>query len=189
MRKIIISMHVSLDGYAAGPKGEMDWIHIDEEMFDFVGKLTDQADTALYGRVTYEIMDAYWPTAAEQPNPSKHDIEHSNWYKKVDKVVLSRTMQRKDKPKTRFIGGDPEQEIRDLKQQQGKDILIFGSPSVVRLLMEYNLIDEYWLFVNPVILGKGIPVFGGLRERINLKPVSTKVFSCGVTALAFVAAK
>ena len=187
MRKIIISLHISLDGYAAGPKGEMDWIRIDEEMFDFVGQLTAEADTAMYGRVTYEMMDAYWPTAADHPNPSKHDIEHSNWYNQVNKVILSRTMEGKDKLKTRFIGGNPEQEIRELKQQPGKNILIFGSPSVVRFLMEHNLIDEYWLFVNPMILGKGIPVFAPIKEKIKLEPLSTKVFACGVTALGYVA--
>jgi len=85
-------MHTSLDGFVAGSKGEMDWIKFDDAMFDFVGTMTDLADTALYGRVTYEMMQSYWPNAGEQPNASKHDKEHSAWYKKVSKVVLSKTM-------------------------------------------------------------------------------------------------
>ena len=92
MRHLIFFMHTSLDGFVAGPNGEMNWIKIDEEIFDFVGTMTDTSDTALYGRVTYEMMQAYWPTAGDGPNASKHDKEHSAWYKRVSKIVLSKTM-------------------------------------------------------------------------------------------------
>ena len=95
MRKLIFFMHTSLDGFVAGLNGEMDWIKVDDAIFDFVGTMTDQADTALYGRVTYEMMESYWPTAGEQPNASKHDKEHSAWYNKVSKVVLSKTITEK----------------------------------------------------------------------------------------------
>lgn len=88
-------MHTSLDGFVAGPNGEMNWIQVNEEIFNFVPTLTEQADTALYGRVTYEMMQSYWPTAGDQPNASKHDKEHSAWYNKVSKIVLSRTMTEK----------------------------------------------------------------------------------------------
>ena len=185
MIKIILCMHTTLDGFVAGVNGEMDWIKLDDEMFDYVGKFTDAADTALYGRITWQMMDDYWPTAADKPNASKHDIEHSQWYNKVDKVVLSKTMQGKDANKTRFIGNDILNEITDLKQKTGKNILIFGSPSAVHSLMEHNLIDEYWLFVNPVILGQGIPLFANISNRINLKAITTKVFPCGVNALNY----
>src|SRR5689334_21295359 len=92
MRKLISSMHISLDGFVGGPNGEMDWIHVDADLFDFVGKMTDNADAALYGRKTYEMMEGYWPTAGDQPNASKHDIEHSTWYNKVQKIVISNTL-------------------------------------------------------------------------------------------------
>ena len=92
MRKIISFMHISLDGFVAGPNGEMDWIKVNEEIFDHVGKRISQGDTSLYGRVTYEMMENYWPTAADKPTASNHDIQHSKWYKKVHKVVLSKTM-------------------------------------------------------------------------------------------------
>ena len=95
-------MHVSLDGFVAGPKGEMDWIKLDDEMFDLVGGFTNEADTALYGRVTWEMMDNYWPTAANKPNATKHDIEHSQWYNKVDKLVLSKTMRGKKTDKSKI---------------------------------------------------------------------------------------
>ena len=97
-------MHTSLDGFVAGLNGEMDWINIDDSMFDFVATMTNKADTALYGRVTYEMMQSYWPTAGEQPNASKHDKEHSAWYNKVSKVVLSKTISEKGLDNTKVIG-------------------------------------------------------------------------------------
>ena len=92
MKKLFFLMHTSLDGFVAGPNGEMNWIKLDEELFDFVAAMTAKADTALYGRVTYEMMQGYWPAAGKQPNASKHDKEHSAWYNQVSKVVLSTTM-------------------------------------------------------------------------------------------------
>src|SRR5690242_8430146 len=103
MRKLVLFMHVSLDGFVTGPNGEMDWIKVDDEIFDFAGQRTNESDLALYGRVTWQMMDAYWPTAADQPNASKHDIEHSAWYNQVEKIVVSRTMKGKQLPKTKII--------------------------------------------------------------------------------------
>src|SRR5688500_11820917 len=96
MRKLISFMHISLDGFIAGPKGQMDWIKADEEIFDYVGKRISEGDTALYGRVTYQMMENYWPTAGDKPNATNHTINHSKWYSKVHKVVLSRTMKDAD---------------------------------------------------------------------------------------------
>ncbi len=158
MRNIIVSMHVSLDGFVAGTEGEMDWIQLDDEMFDLVGTLTDHADTALYGRITFQMMDGYWPNAADQPNATKHDIEHSRWYNSVNKIVISQSMKGFNPDKVSFIGDNIPEEIKKQKTLPGSNILIFGSPSACHLLMEHNLIDEYWLFVNPVSLGKGIPL-------------------------------
>jgi dihydrofolate reductase len=185
MRKIVLSMHVSLDGFVAGLKGEMDWIKLDDEMFDLVGGFTNEADTALYGRVTWEMMDGYWPTAADKPNASKHDIEHSQWYNKVDKLVLTKTMRGKKADKVKFISDNIFSEINSFKQAPGKNVMIFGSPTAAHSLMEYNLIDEYWVFVNPILLGQGIPLFANIKTSIDLKPLETKVFHCGVTALHY----
>jgi dihydrofolate reductase len=91
MGKIVLFMHTTLDGFVAGQNGEMNWIIVDDEIFDFAGNNTDHADTALYGRVTYEMMEGYWPTAGNQPTASKHDIKHSNWYNRVTKVILSKS--------------------------------------------------------------------------------------------------
>jgi len=178
-------MHTSLDGFVAGLKGEMGWINVDDEIFDFVGTMTDQADTALYGRVTYEMMQNYWPTAGQKPNASKHDKEHSAWYNKVSKVVLSRTISEEGLDKTRVIGERLADNINEIKKQAGKNILIFGSPSASNSLLSQGLVDEFWLFVNPVLLGQGIPLFTGVTETTKLKLIETITFSCGVIALHY----
>jgi dihydrofolate reductase len=185
MRKIVVFMHTSLDGFVAGPNGEMDWITVDEEIFDYASGRTNESDTALYGRVTYQMMEAYWPTAADQPGATKHDKEHSAWYNKVLKVVLSKTMKNADLPNTKIISENLSGEIKSLKQQNGKNILIFGSPTAVHSLMKENFIDEYWLFINPVLLGKGIPLFNDIEERKKLKLLENKVFSSGVVCLHY----
>ena len=178
-------MHASLDDFVAGPNGEMDWIHVDEQLFEYAGDRTNEADTALYGRVTFQMMEGYWPTAADQPGATRHDIQHSNWYNKVDKVVLSRTLKGENLAHTKIISDNIPGEIMNLKQGSGKDIIIFGSPSASHSLMEENLIDDYWLFVNPILLGQGIPLFKGIRDRVKLNLVKTKAFSSGVVCLHY----
>ena len=185
MRKLIFFMHTSLDGFVAGLHGEMDWIKVDDSIFDFVSTMTDQADTALYGRVTYKMMQSYWPTAGEQPNASRHDKEHSAWYNKVSKIVLSKTISEKGLDNTIFIGDQLADNINKIKNQDGKNILIFGSPRASHSLLKEGLIDEFWLFVNPVLLGQGIPLFKGTAETTKLKLIETKTFSCGVIALQY----
>lgn len=186
MRKIISFMHMSLDGFVAGPNGEMDWIKVDEEIFDFVGKRISEGDTALYGRVTYQMMEGYWPTAGDQPGASRHDIEHSKWYKKVHKVVLSKTMKDEDLTNTTIISDNLPDRINEIKRQPGTDIALFGSPTATHSLIQQNLIDGYWLFVNPIILGKGIPLFVDIKEKIKLKLLTTRQFACGVTELNYI---
>src|SRR5688572_15565123 len=143
MRKIISFMHISLDGFVAGLNGEMDWIKVDEEIFDHVGKRISEGDTALYGRVTYEMMEAYWPTAGDKPTASKHDIEHSKWYSKAHKVVLSKTMKDVDLTNTTIISDNLSDSLNKIKQQPGEDILLFGSPTATHSLMKLGLIDGY----------------------------------------------
>ncbi len=185
MRKIISFMHISLDGFVAGPNGEMDWIKVDEEIFDYVGKRISESDTALYGRVTYQMMENYWPTAADKPNPTKHDIEHSKWYSMVHKVVLSKTLKESDLTNTTIISDNLSDKINEIKQQEGSDILLFGSPTATHSLMQLNLIDGYWLFLNPIILGNGISLFVDIKDKINLKLLTTRQFTCGVTELNY----
>lgn len=189
MRKIISFMHISLDGFVAGPNGEMNWIKVDEEIFDHVGKRISKGDTALYGRVTYQMMENYWPTAASMPTATRHDIEHSKWYSKVHKVVLSKTMKGMGINNTTFICDNLSDRINEIKQSRNsgsKEILLFGSPTAAHSLIQLNLIDGYWLFVNPIILGQGVPLFKDIKNKIKLKLLpTTRQFTCGVFELNY----
>lgn len=185
MRRIISFMHMSLDGFVAGPNGEMNWIKVDSEIFDYVGKRISQGDTALYGRITYQMMEDYWPDAGKKPAASTHDIEHSKWYNKVNKVVLSKTMKNAGLDNTKIISDNLSEKIQEIKQKSGNDILLFGSPTATHSLIQLNLIDGYWLFVNPIILGKGIPLFVDIKDKIKLELLNTRQFACGVTELNY----
>jgi dihydrofolate reductase len=186
MRTIISFMHISLDGFVAGPKGEMNWIRVDPEIFDHIGKRISETDTALYGRKTYEMMENYWPGAGNKPDASKHDIEHSKWYNKAHKIVLSKKMKDAHLANTTIISDNLTGKINAIKQGAGSEILLFGSPAATHSLLQQNLIDGYWLFVNPVILGQGIPLFAGMQHKTKLKLLTTRSFTSGVTELNYI---
>lgn len=185
MRKIISFMHVSLDGFVAGPNGEMDWIKVDQEIFSHVGKRIGESDTALYGRVTYQMMESYWPTAADKPNATSHDIEHSKWYSIAHKLVLSKSMEGEELANTTIISDNLADRINEIKDQPGQDILLFGSPTATHSLMKLNLLDGYWLFVNPVILGRGIALFADIKDKVQLTLLNSRCFDCGVIELDY----
>ncbi|HWZ35251.1 MAG TPA: dihydrofolate reductase family protein [Mucilaginibacter sp.] len=186
MGKLVLFMHTSLDGFAAGKKGEMNWIHVDQEIFDFAEERITKTNTALYGRVTFQMMESYWPTAADKPGASKHDREHAAWYKNAHKAVLSNTLNQAALANTTVIGGrDYAAAVRKLKEKTAGEILLFGSPTATHALLAEDLIDECWLFVNPVLLGEGIPVFKGIKEKQPLKFLKTHVFSSGVVCLHY----
>jgi dihydrofolate reductase len=189
MRKIISFMHISLDGFVAGPKGEMDWIKVDQEIFDYGHKRISEGDTALYGKTTFQMMEGYWPTAADKPNATKHDKEHSKWYSQIQKVVLSKTLSEEGLTNTTIIGDNLSDKINEIKQLPGSDILVFGSPTATHSLIQLNLIDGFWLFVNPIILGKGISLFADIKDKIKLKLLTTHQFTCGVTELNYIVDK
>lgn len=186
MRKVISFMHITLDGFVAGPNGELNWAKVDQELFDYVGNRIKTGDTALYGRTTYQMMEGYWPTAGDKPKATKHDIEHSKWYNNVHKVVLSKSLQSSNLTNTTIISENLADRLNEFKQKTGEDILLFGSPTATHSLIEQNLIDGFWLFVNPIILGQGVPLFKNVGDRINLKLLpTTRQFSNGVTELNY----
>ena len=178
-------MHISLDGFVAGPNREMNWIKVDEEIFDHVGKRISETDAALYGRVTYEMMESYWPNAGKKPGASRHDINHSGWYNKAHKIVLSKTLKGTNLPNTKIISDNLSNELNEIKQGKGSEILLFGSPTATHSLLQQDLIDGYWLFVNPIILGQGIPLFADIKDKIKLKLLTTRQFASGVTELNY----
>ena len=185
MRKLVSFMHVSLDGFVAGLNGEMNWIKVDAEIFDYVGQMIDQSEMAVYGRVTYQMMEAYWPTAGDKPNATKHDKQHSAWYSRINKIIVSRSMEGQQVPKSQITGSDVENTIRKNKDQPGGLMVIFGSPSTTHYLTQHDLVDEFWLFVNPILLGEGIPMFKGISGRVNLKLADSKTFASGVEMLHY----
>lgn len=184
MRNLIVSVHMSLDGFVCGPNGEMDWIHVDDELFNYIVNLTNRADAAIYGRVTFQMMDAYWPSAAQQPDASKHDIEHSKWYNQVDKYVLSNTLTI-SKPKVTVLSGDIASKVKAIKSEPGESILMFGSPSAAQALMKLDLVDELWIFMNPVLLGEGKQIFMNRNHEKRLELIESQVFSSGIIELHY----
>ena len=186
MRKLILVVHISLDGFVAGHKGELDGFDASEENLEFVCKLTEEADTALFGRISYKLLDDYWPTAKDRPNATKGEIAYSNWYNHAKKIVISRTMTQESLNNTIIISENISNEVIKIKEQAGKNILIFGSPAISQSLMQLDLIDSYWIFVNPIIFGLGIPLFAGLTNKSKLKLQATKQFSNGEIALNYI---
>src|SRR6266542_2453188 len=139
MRKLVLLEHVSLDGFVAGPNGEMDWISVDDELFDYVHPIVASADTAIFGRVTYELMQAYWPTAGDSPDATRHDVEHSRWLNNATKLVFSRTLTAAPwgtSGSVQLIKDNVADEVRRIKQQPGSDLVMIGSASLARTFMQ-----------------------------------------------------
>ena len=185
MRKIVLNTHISLDGFVAGPNGELDGFDQGEENLQFVCKLTETSDAALFGRISYELLNNYWPTARNLSNASDGQIAYSTWYNKATKIVVSKTMASENIPGTIVIAENVVDEIAKVKAGPGKDILIFGSPSISQLLMQHDLIDSYWIFINPTIFGKSIPLFKDSENRIKLQLVATQKFPNGEIAMNY----
>jgi dihydrofolate reductase len=181
MRKLILSMMVSLDGFYEGPNHEIDWHVVDQEFNEYASDLLSSVDLLLFGRVTYELMAAYWPTPAAVTDDPIIAYKMNN----SSKVVFSNTLGRAEWNNTRLVKGEAAQEVIKLKQQPGKDMVIFGSGRLVSSLALSRLIDEYRLFVNPIILGQGNPIFKGIHERQNVRLLSTRTFQSGNVLLCY----
>jgi len=189
MRNLILVVHTSLDGFVAGSNGELSGFEPGEENLQFVCRLTEDADAALFGRISYQLLNNHWPAAKDLPNATKGTIAYSNWYNNAQKIVISKTMVDEHLNNTTIVSKNISDEITRIKEQAGKDILIFGSPSVAQLLMQHNLVDSYWIFINPVIFGKGIPLFTGYNNHSKLKLLTTKQFLNGELALHYIVMK
>ncbi len=179
MRKIIVSNHATLDGFFAGPDGEIDWFVWDDETADDDKNLLRSIDTILFGRVTYELMAGYWPTVTTE-DPIVAEVMNN-----LPKIVFSKTLEKVEWQNSRLVRGNIAEEITILKRQPGKDMVIYGSGSIVSTLSQLGLIDDYRLFVNPVILGSGKPLFKDLKNRINLKLLDAKTFASGTVSLHY----
>jgi dihydrofolate reductase len=177
MRRIIVSNVMSLDGFFERPNKVLDWVITDEEFFAYAKGLLRSVDTLLFGRATYEHMAAHWPTA---PSDEIADLMNS-----LPKVVFSKSLQSVEWKHSRLVQGNIAEEVSRLKQQSGRDMVIFGSATLASFLLQENLIDEYRVILQPVLLGEGTPLFKDIRETINLKLNSARKFGSGVVLLSY----
>lgn len=181
MRKIIVFDNVTLDGFIAGPNGELDWAIRNDEVTQYSKEGHASIDMFLFGRVTYEMMASFWPTpAGKSANPV-----FAKSLNNTPKIVFSTTLQTADWQNTEIRNELNKDEILKLKQQPGKNMMIFGSGTFVEHLTNLGLIDEYQLMVNPVLLGKGKPLFKGIKDRITMKLIKTRTFSNGIVLLHY----
>jgi dihydrofolate reductase len=182
MRKVIYSMGVSLDGFIAGPNGEIDWSAPDEELHRFHNRQTREMGAHLCGRRLYEVM-SYWETADENRSLPDHELEFARIWKNLPKVVFSKTLE-KVEGNARLVRDGVGEEVAKLKGQPGKDLAV-GGAGLASTVMKLGLIDEYRLFVSPVVLGGGTPYFPALDERINLELVETRTFGSRVVYVRY----
>lgn len=179
-------MHISLDGYVAGSSGELNWVQFNDEIFDHVTQRIKKTNSALYGRVTYEMMQDYWPNVLNKPDATQMERKHAKWYINADKFVISKSLQNAKFENTKIISNNFLDNILALKNTTPDEILLFGSPSATQLLLKENLIDEFWLFLNPVVLGSGIQLFKNQDFRSVLElGQPPKSFNNGVVELRY----
>jgi dihydrofolate reductase len=182
MRKVIYSMGVSLDGFIAGPDGEIDWSAPDEELHRFHNQQTRELGAHLCGRKLYEVM-LYWETADQNPSAPEHELEFARIWKDTPKIVFSKTLERVE-GNARLVRDGVADEVARLKEEPGKDLAV-GGAGLASTLMKLGLIDEYRLFVSPVVLGGGTPYFPALGERIDLELVETRTFGSRVVYVRY----
>lgn len=184
MPKLHVFNSISLDGYFVGENGDLSWaynVDPDAEYDAFVANNASGNGALLFGRVTYEMMAGYWPTEqAKQTMP-----EVAEGMNRMQKVVFSKTIKKASWNKTKLVNGDIVAEVQKMKKENGPDMVILGSGSIVSQLAQQDLVDSYQCVVVPVVLGKGRTMFDGLRERLKLKLVDSRAFDNGKVVLAY----
>ncbi|WP_134687362.1 dihydrofolate reductase family protein [Brevibacillus migulae] len=187
MRKLVLFLHASLDGFVEGPDGAMDigWVSYDNDLAKHAAQILSTADTVLWGRGTYQMMFNYWPTVPSNPSSSEHELEHAEWIEQTSKIVFSKTLDKVEWNNSRLVKENVKEEIQNLKEQPGKDIVILGSPRFAHHVMGLDLIDEYKITVSPVLIGSGLPLFQGLQEKTKLKLIENKTFDSGAIGLYY----
>lgn len=184
-RKLILFNLMTLDGFFEGPNHEIDWHNVDGEFNEFAIEQLDTADGLLFGRVTYELMASYWPTEAAKTD----DPIVAAKMNAISKFVFSRTLHRAEWNNTRLVKENVAEQVSKLKQQPGKDLFIFGSADLAASLAKDGLIDEYRIILNPIILGSGNALFKGVKDRLELKLIKTRIFRSGNVLLYYASAR
>jgi dihydrofolate reductase len=182
MTKLMVFNQVSLDGFISDAKGDMSWAHRDDaEWKAFTAENAKGDATLLFGRVTYEMMASFWPT----PFAIQNMPDVATRMNKLTKVVFSRTLKKASWSNTRLVKADLAAEVRTMKKTPGPMMVLMGSASIVSQLAQEGLIDEYQIVVNPVVLGSGKSMFGGVTERLNFKQTRTRTFGNGNILLCY----
>ena len=175
MRKVIFFNLTSLDGYFEGPDRDINWHNVDDEFNEFAEEQTGELGALLFGRVTYELMAEYWPTEdAKRDDPIIAGLMNS-----LPKIVFSKTLQKVEWENTRLVKDNFVEAVSKLKQEAGKDIAIFGSSDLAVTLVQHNLIDEFRVMINPIVLGAGKSLFQGIRSKFDLRLIKTRTFKSG----------
>lgn len=185
MRKLKLQMQVSLDGFVGGPAGELNWMewNWDDELNRYVTAITESIDNILLGRKLAEEFIPYWINAAENFDHPEH--AHAHNMVDTPKIVFSNTLMKSPWPNTSLANRSIVEDIHEIKQQKGKDIIVYGGAEFVSNLIKHNLVDEYYLLINPVAIGKGLTIFRELEDNLNLRLIASRSFDCGIVALHY----
>ena len=184
MRKVVLFLHLSLDGFSATKDGGLEWIPYNPALEKYAEKIVESVGSAMYGRNTFELMK-YFRTVPNNPSSSAHEIEHAKWIENIEKIVFSTTLTTEDWNNTKIISGNVLEEVTKLKEEKGKDIVIFGSPTLATSLMELDLIDEFQFTISPVVLGEGKTFLRNITKKVTLELVSSESIEGGVIAVHY----
>jgi dihydrofolate reductase len=184
MRKVIASTFVSLDGFIVGPNEDISWVtnNFNDEMGVYAGNLQSSMSAILLGRVSYQVLGGFWPANTEETAPGSERMNN------VPKIIFSRTLDKVEWGKynnARLVKNNVAQEVMNLKEKPGGDMVIYGSANLIQNFIKLDLIDEFQLLVHPVVLGSGKPLFNGIEKPLNLKLLRTETFNNGVVVLYY----
>jgi len=184
-RKIIVFNLVSLDGYFAGVDGNIDWHQVDDEFNQFAIEQTSQFGGIIFGRTTYKIFEEYWPVVLKDPKTSDDDRKIAQIIDDTWKIVFSKSLKEVTWKNSKLCSEIDPEEVKSWKQYDGKDMVIFGSGTIVQQFINLGLVDEYRLLVNPIILGDGKPMFENVKDKHKLQLITTRTFKNGNVLLCY----
>ncbi len=185
MRKVVLFAHMSLDGFAGDVNGGLGFLTYDQELQQYADGVVKTVGAPLYGKSTYHLMEGYWPTILNKPGADQHSLQHAQWVQDIPKVVFSTTLVTADWNNTTLVKDNVAEAVRKLKEEPGKDLVIFGSPGLAKSFMNLGLIDECKLTLHPVLLGNGISLFDGNMAKSPLKLLESKTLRSGVVTLHY----
>jgi dihydrofolate reductase len=189
IRKLRLHVQMSIDGCIAGPNNEMDWMGglLDDELIKYEYKLHESVDTILLGRKMTDVFISYWSNVMNKPDDPWYAVAKKMI--ETPKVVFTKTLNKSKWINTDIATGDLIEEVSKIKSQNGRDIIVYGGASFDSSLIKEKLIDEFYLFVNPIVMGSGKTIFRDLKEIQKLKLIDSKVFDCGLVLLHYEAKK